>query len=74
MAHIWLKLLMKFSAEYEQTCMLGGVSVMIITAEELERNLDFYLDMASKEDIFIKVEGQITARLTSPEDSQDTIQ
>ena len=47
---------------------------MIITAEELERNLDFYLDMASKEDIFIKVEGQITARLTSPEDSQDTIQ
>ena len=61
---------MMFSAEYSQ----GGVPVMIITAEELERNLDFYLDMASKEDIFIMVEGQITARLTSPEDSQDTIQ
>lgn len=61
---------MMFSAEYSY----GDVPIMIITAEELERNLDFYLDMASKEDIFIMVEGQITARLTSPEDSQDTIQ
>ena len=65
-----LRLWMMFSAEYSY----GDVPIMIITAEELERNLDFYLDMASKEDIFIMVEGQITARLTSPEDSQDTIQ
>ena len=47
--------------------------MMIITAEELERDLDLYLDMASDEDIFITIEGQIIARITAPDDSQDTI-
>lgn len=44
----------------------------IITVEELERNLDFYLDMASCENILVTIDGRIIARITSPEDNLDT--
>ena len=39
---------------------------MIITAAELKTNLEKYLEMAMRQDIFITKNGKNIARLTSP--------
>lgn len=39
---------------------------MSITVAELETNLDKYLILAEKEDVYITKEGKIIAKLTNP--------
>ena len=40
--------------------------IMIVTATEFKTNLGKYLEMATKQDIFITKNGKKIARLTSP--------
>ena len=39
---------------------------MIITADELEENLDKYLQLSAAEDIYITKNGKVISKLTSP--------
>ena len=39
---------------------------MLITVAELENNIDKYLVLASREDIFITKKGKTIAKLTAP--------
>lgn len=41
--------------------------IMTITATELKNNLGHYLDLAATEEILIKKNGRLVARLSSPE-------
>lgn len=38
-----------------------------ITSEELKNNLDFYLDKASIEDVFVTENGRVVACITNPQ-------
>ena len=44
----------------------GKEVVMSITATELKNNLEKYLQLASKEDIYITRNGKVVARLSNP--------
>lgn len=44
----------------------GKEVVMSITATELKNNLGKYLQLASKEDIYITRNGKVVARLSNP--------
>lgn len=44
----------------------GKEVVMSITATELKNNLEKYLQLASKEDIYITRNGKVVAKLSNP--------
>lgn len=38
----------------------------VITVTELKQNLDKYIEMSKREDVFVKEDGRIVTMLTSP--------